>query len=92
MSNQSLTSATIMGGMYSAPILHSVKIEMGQVEIVWRAPPSFAYTIIGPNLRPPDKVWKEIWQGGDGTLVRLPDVIGEYQPERTVPEQITFPT
>lgn len=85
------TGSAVASPMYSDPVVHSVSVVCGQVEIVWRATPLFTYTVIGPNSRPPDKVWKEVWRVINGCLVREPDVIGTHRRGYEVPEEITFP-
>ncbi len=89
--NGSIAMATSGSSFYGPEEIISVAVIAERIEITKRARPTFRYTVIGPNSRPPDRVWKEIWVIDGAHHTRLPDVEGAHIPETNLPEKILFP-
>ena len=85
------TGFAYTGGMYSNPVIIAVQVGEISVLVTKRATPNFTYAVIGPNSRPPDMVWREVWEIEDGKLIRKEDVHGRHTPSQTLPEAIEFP-
>ena len=70
-------------------IVVSVQVTEKRVEIVKRLPSNMTY-MCNPPKPVPDKVWKEIYEVVNGTLVRQADMTSIHIPSHTVPESIVW--
>lgn len=75
--------------IHGNPQVVKVQIVNGKLEVIYRKRSMISY---GPGQdKPPDKVYKEIYEAQNGEVILGAKVKGQHIPAKQIPEEFRFP-